>query len=170
MHKITIDANEIEHLIIISTLRASNNRISKKPSITIQSSLQGCIGELAFAKFFNFYPDFTWETRTHTGTSSKWYDFRLNNGKTFDVKTSDKDSFSINVKATTLRNQPDYYAFVSTPIVNMGKQIQDQEAVIHGYTTLKHLQEKGYVSHSGYTPFYLVKKANIKQLTKKQYA
>ena len=37
MHKITIDANEIEHLIIINTLRASNNRTSKKPRITIQS-------------------------------------------------------------------------------------------------------------------------------------
>ena len=170
MYKIVIDANEIEHLLIISTLRASHNRTTQKPSVTIASSLQGCIGELAFAKFFNFFPDFTWETRTHTGTSSKWYDFRLNNGKTFDVKTSDRDSFAINVKATTLKNQPDYYAFVQTPLVNLGKQVQDQEAIIHGYTTLRHLQEKGYVSHSGATPFYLVKKSNIKKLTKKQYA
>lgn len=169
MHKITIEPNEIEHLLIISTLRASHNRSVKKPNMTIAKSLQGCIGELAFAKFFNFFPDFTWETRTHTGTSSKWYDFRLNNGKTFDVKTSDKETFAINQQATTLRNQPDYYAFVQTAHVDLGKQIKEQEAIIHGYTTLKHLQSKGFVSHSGVTPFYLVKKSNIKPLTKKQY-
>ncbi len=169
MQKITIDANEIEHLLQVSLLRCSHNRMSKRPGLNIMNCLQGCIGELAFAKYFNFFPDFTWETRTHLGTSSKWYDFRLNNGKTYDIKTSPKDSFAINQQATTFKNQPDYFVFVQTPEVNLAKQICDQEAIIYGYSTMKQVRD-AYLSNSGHSPFYLIKKANIKPLTRKQYA
>lgn len=169
MQKITIDANEIEHLLQVSLLRCSHNRMSKKKGFTIVKSLHGCIGELAFAKYFNFFPDFTWETRTHLGTSSKWYDFRLNNGKTYDVKTSDKNSFSVNQQGTTYKYQPDYYIFVQTPLPDLNEQISDQEAIIHGYSTLKQVL-KCHVSTSGFSPCYIIKGANIKPLTKKQYA
>jgi hypothetical protein len=169
MHKIVIEANEIEHLIQVSLLRCSHNRMSKRPGLNIMNCLQGCIGELAFAKYFNFFPDFTWETRTHTGTSSKWYDFKLNNGKTYDIKTSPKDSFAINQQATTFKNQPDYFVFVQTPIVDLNKQITDQTAIIHGYSTIKNIRNC-FLSYSGKTPFFLIKKNNIKSLTRKQYA
>lgn len=169
MHKIVIEANEIEHLIQVSLLRCSHNRMSKRPGLNIMNCLQGCIGELAFAKYFNFFPDFTWESRTHTGTSSKWYDFKLNNGKTYDIKTSPKDSFAINQQATTFKNQPDYFVFVQTPIVDLSKQITDQTAIIHGYSTIKNIRNC-FLSYSGKTPFFLIKKNNIKALTKKQYA
>jgi hypothetical protein len=169
MHKIVIEANEIEHLIQVSLLRCSHNRMSKRPGLNIMNCLQGCIGELAFAKYFNFFPDFTWETRTHTGTSSKWYDFKLNNGKTYDIKTSPTDSFAINQQATTFKNQPDYFVFVQTPIVDLNKQITDQTAIIHGYSTIKNIRNC-FLSYSGKTPFFLIKKNNIKSLTRKQYA
>lgn len=169
MHKITIEANEIEHLLHVSLLRASTNRMNGKQGLTIIKSLQGCIGELAFAKFFNFYPDFTWETRKHTGTSSKWYDFKLNNGKTFDVKTSQRNSFSINRNATTYKYQPDYFIFVQTPLIDLDKPISDQEAIIHGYSTLKQVVNCR-IDTNGFSPCYIVRGSNIKPLTKKQYA
>lgn len=101
--------------LAISDLRSRNNRdthiTSKKISVNfsdIEIDFRGFVSELAFAKLFNLYPDFTIHPRS---SSTDLGDVKLPNGKTVDVKTTDRPDGRL--LAPTWKNaNVDYYALI----------------------------------------------------------
>ena len=102
MIKIDLDNRDIELCLLISQLRDITNK--KQNAVDLRGSkrrdiaYQGMLGEYAFGKHFNIFPDLTLERKkTH-----KNVDYITNEGIIIDIKTTTKGSSSMNVNATKI--------------------------------------------------------------------
>jgi len=114
MQRIFIALNHNEQRIAkwIASERGKNKRqtgIQDKRWVDDKTSeqidRQGEYGEFAFAKLMNLFPDFD------TSRPDSGHDFKMPNGKTVDVKTTDGDLYPLQIELTH-NGRVDYFALM----------------------------------------------------------
>lgn len=100
MIRVDLEERDIELCLLISNMRDITNRKTKAQDLRGANrrdiAYQGMLGEYAFGKHFNIFPDLTLERKkTH-----KNVDYITNEGLIIDVKTTTKGSSTMNVNAT----------------------------------------------------------------------
>ena len=137
----------------------------------IDIGLMGILGEFAFAQYFHFFPDLTWEPRRLNPDlpASKDYDFKLLNGKTFDIKTTDKDCMTVN-KRKVMNKSADYYVMCRTKMPDFTTDLVPHPVDIMGYLTPRSIMEVGTLMSPDRNPYYSIHHELLKPLTRKQYA
>lgn len=183
MKTVLIEPAEMELYRLISLQRRSHNRAvgignrqMRKKTVDGRHGLDVCLlgllGEAGFGKYFNFFVDLTWEPRKNNKDlpATDWYDFRLNNGKTFDVKTTDKEVFTVSKSKLQGQNVPDYYVMVKTKMPDFSTDYPPHPVNIMGYITPRGIRDLGTLQQPTTSPYYELAPHILKPLTRKQYA
>lgn len=166
---------QIELCQFVNLQRGMTNRVvgikNRQVRKDIDIGLMGIMGELAFGLYFHFFPDLTWEPRKLNPDlpASKDYDFKLLNGKTFDIKTTDKDAMTVNQRKAKNRSA-DYYVMCRTKMPDFTKDLEPHPVEIMGYLTPRGVQEVGTLMNADRNGYYSVHHELLKPLTRKQYA
>ncbi len=109
-YEITLGEAEIRYIEAVVDLKEAYDRQCGKPlnlkvgEKTRRRLLNFTGAELAFAKLFNVYMDFTRRFR--------WYDVLLPGGKTVDIKHTDQDSGRLLVRADERKKVPDLFVLM----------------------------------------------------------
>ena len=176
MNSYVIQPNELELLQLCAWQKRFHQRAIGKRHYQFKTgvdiNLFGLLGEYAFAKFFNFCPDLAWAEKGDDSEfgATTWYDFKLNNGKTFEIKTTDKTSFVINCARGRKKLQPDYYVMCRAKVPNTNQELEPHPVEICGWTTLDFVKKNCPILSPERSPYWQIHMNLLKPLTRKQYA
>jgi len=115
MIRVDLDDRDLDLCTLITQLRCVTNKKNKAQDMLGSKKggeeFKGMLGEYAFGKYFNIFPDLTLQRKdTH-----KNVDYITNEGVIIDIKTTSKGSTTMNVNASKVdgrSRKPDIYVCV----------------------------------------------------------
>ena len=154
---VTLTPGEVMLARTLAAFRTGMNRVTKvKQPVKFgnrddfENDLVGICGEIAFAKRMNIYLDLSFNPRS--GGS----DFRLRDGSSADVKTTERDDGQLIVPVWKEKKPSDFYVLVTGKIPTSREPAQFH---IRGYATKKEIfASKGSVGHG---PCFLLKQKDL---------
>lgn len=112
----------------------------------LQVDIDGMIGELAFGKAFNLWPDL--DVRPQSGT----YDFLSKQGSKIDVKSTRHKTGKLLVNVKKKPDSADIYVLAV---------IDGNKVNIAGYMKTEEIMSDKYLTDLGYGPVYAADQANL---------